>query len=74
MAAFGLSWGTATALGPMAAGVILDNYNPNWLWYAAGITFLVTVAGFLGLNRLMPHHKEQQPAGQVALAEIHPVE
>ena len=38
MAVFGLSWTIPSTFGPSAAGLILDNYNPNLLWYiGAGI-------------------------------------
>ena len=32
-----------------AAGVIMDNYNPNWVWYLCGIISAVAVLGFYGL-------------------------
>jgi MFS family permease len=31
MAVFGSSWGIPSAIGPLAAGFIMDNYNPNWV-------------------------------------------
>jgi MFS family permease len=38
MAVFGLSWALPATVGPSAAGLILDNFNPNLLWYlGAGI-------------------------------------
>jgi MFS family permease len=37
MAVFGLSWGISATFGPYGAGLILDNYNPNWVWYLGGI-------------------------------------
>jgi MFS family permease len=46
----GLSWGIPSAIGPLAAGIILDNYNPNLVWYAAGVLAAVAAAGFLVLN------------------------
>ena len=50
MAVFGLSWGISSTIGPWGAGVILDNYNPNWVWYLCGILAAVSVAGFLVLD------------------------
>ncbi len=47
MAVFGLSWALPATVGPAAAGVILDNYNPNWVWYAGGLLCLVAVGSFL---------------------------
>jgi len=46
----GLSWSIPSAIGPLAAGVILDNFNPNLVWYAAGMLAAVAAAGFLMLN------------------------
>jgi len=37
MAVFGLTWAIPSIFGPGAAGLILDNLNPNLLWYLAGI-------------------------------------
>lgn len=50
MAIFGLSWTIPSAVGPWAAGLILDNYNPNWVWYAAGIISSAAAAGFYLLH------------------------
>ncbi|RJQ41167.1 MAG: MFS transporter [Anaerolineaceae bacterium] len=47
MAVFNLSFGTANAVGPLAAGIIMDNYNPNWVWYAGGIICTVSAFGYL---------------------------
>jgi MFS family permease len=46
MASFGLSWTIPSAVGPWAAGLIMDNYDPNWVWYAAGIVSALSVVGF----------------------------
>jgi MFS family permease len=50
MAVFGLSWGISATFGPLGAGVILDNYNPNWVWYLCGILSAFAVTGFLALD------------------------
>ncbi len=46
----GIAWGVPQAIGPWAAGMILDNYNPNWVWYLCGILAAVAVAGYLLLD------------------------
>jgi MFS family permease len=46
----GLSWGIPSAVGPLAAGIILDNYNPNLVWYSAGGLAAVAAVGFLALH------------------------
>jgi len=60
MAVFHTGWGIAAAVGPWAAGVVLDNYNPNWIWYAGGIICSVVGLGYLVLKsrigyRFVPH-------------------
>ena len=51
MAAFELGRGIASAIGPLAAGVILDNYNPHWVWYGGGIICCIIAVCYLVLNR-----------------------
>jgi MFS family permease len=46
MAVFGFSWVIPFMIGPFLAGLILDNLNPDILWYAAGILGLAAAAGF----------------------------
>ena len=48
---YGNSWGISFAVGPYLAGLIMDNYNPNWLWYACGMIGMLAVTGFLALHR-----------------------
>jgi MFS family permease len=50
---YGNSWGISFAVGPYLAGLIMDNYDPNLLWYACGIIGMVAVMGFLGLHRAL---------------------
>ena len=50
MAIFGLSWGIPQTIGPVAAGLILDNSDPRLLWYIGGVLCLVAVAGYLALH------------------------
>lgn len=53
MAAFSLMWMVPATIGPGAAGYILDNYNPNLLWYLGGALCAVSaVLYFILHNRL----------------------
>jgi len=52
MAVFGFSWGIPFAVGPILAGLIIDNADPRLLWFAAGLVGTLAVAGFLWLYRL----------------------
>lgn len=47
---YSVSWGIAYAAGPYLAGLILDKFNPNWLWYACGILGGLAALGFLGMH------------------------
>jgi MFS family permease len=51
LAVFSLAWAVPATFGPGIAGVILDNYNPNWVWYAGGILCALAVLGFLWLHQ-----------------------
>jgi MFS family permease len=54
-AVFGiLAWGIPFAIGPLLAGQIMDNINPNWLWYACGFIGMLSVVCYLILHRLRP--------------------
>ena len=50
MAVYDLGWTIPATFGPAAAGLILDNYNPNLLWYVGGILCGVAALGFYGLH------------------------
>ena len=57
MAVFGLSWAIPATIGPSAAGLILDNYNPNLLWYlGAGICGFAVIS-FYGLHLWLSKHE-----------------
>ncbi len=46
------AWGIPFAIGPWLAGLIVDNGDPNWLWYACGIVGTLSVLGYLILHRV----------------------
>ncbi len=50
MAVFGLSWALPATVGPSLAGLILDNYNPDLLWYIGAAICAVAVISFYGLH------------------------
>ncbi len=50
MAVYGFSWSIPSAIGPGAAGYILDNFNPNLVWYIGGVMCLVAALGFYFLH------------------------
>jgi MFS family permease len=50
MAVYGLIWMLPATIGPSSAGYILDNYNPNLLWYIGGILCLFSALFFYILH------------------------
>jgi MFS family permease len=50
MAAYGLSASIPAAVGPAAAGVVLDRFNPNLLWYLGAMLCAISSAGFYALH------------------------
>lgn len=50
MAVYGLSWSIPSAIGPGVAGLILDNLNPNLLWYIGAALCLVAAFAFYLLH------------------------
>ncbi|MCJ7513584.1 MAG: MFS transporter [Anaerolineales bacterium] len=50
IAVFGISWALPQATGPWVAGIILDNYNPNLVWYLCGALAAMAALGFVYLH------------------------
>ncbi|NLG74402.1 MAG: MFS transporter [Chloroflexi bacterium] len=61
MAAFGFSWVIPSAVGPVLAGLVLDNLNPDLLWYFAGIIGVLSALTYFAL---------EQRAGQTKYAAV----
>jgi MFS family permease len=47
---YGNSWGISFAVGPVLAGMILDNYDPNLLWVACGLVGALATVVFVILH------------------------
>jgi MFS family permease len=64
LAMFGFSYSIPFAIGPLLAGLIMDNYDPRWVWYASGILGSIGVIGYLWLHRRAGHKLgTMDPAG-----------
>ena len=50
VAAERFTWIIAQAFGPFGAGVIMDRYDPRWVWAACAILCSVSVVGFYVLH------------------------
>jgi len=64
MGMFGFTWGIAFAVGPLAAGYIMDLYDPRWVWY---ISFFLGSVGALGY--LVLHAATQKRFAVVKMEE-----
>lgn len=51
MAVFGFTWVIPSAVGPLLAGLVMDNTDPRWVWYIAGLVGLVATGAFALLER-----------------------
>ncbi len=51
MAVFGFSWVIPFTVGPLLAGLVMDNADPRWVWYAAGLIGLAAAGAFALLQR-----------------------
>jgi MFS family permease len=62
MAFAGLSWAIPATIGPGAAGYILDNFNPNLLWYIGGALCGLSVIAYYILHLRLGARPEFSPA------------
>jgi MFS family permease len=51
MAVNGLTWAIPNALGLYLAGLVMDNFDPRWVWYAAAAIGLLPTAIYYMLHR-----------------------
>ncbi len=61
MGMFGIVWMIPATIGPGAAGVILDNYNPNLLWYIGGALCAVSALAYYALHLKLGRQERFQP-------------
>ena len=66
MAIFGLSWAIPSTIGPGAAGYILDNFNPNLLWFIGGALCGLSVLAYYALHLRLRSRPEFAPAQEAA--------
>lgn len=50
MAVFGFSWTIPYAIGPLAAGFVMDRADPRLVWYASGVLGVIAAVAFIWLN------------------------
>jgi len=64
MAVLGLSWAIPSTIGPGLAGLILDNFNPNLLWYVGGVLCFVAALGYCALHLRLGKQKRFEAASE----------
>lgn len=70
MAVFGFTWAIPQAVGPLLAGLVMDNADPRWVWYAAGLLGLVGAAAFVLLQRRVRQSAEKAAQVTEAVAPV----
>ena len=64
MAAYGLGWAIPSTFGPLLAGLVMDNYDPRWVWYLSGILSVIAVMSFALLLLKTQHRFVDYSASQ----------
>jgi MFS family permease len=67
MAALGFSVSFSNLVTPYLAGLVIDYYDPNWIWYMCGIIGTMTIFGYLGLHFLTKARNEKLAATEGAV-------
>lgn len=68
MAFYGLSWAIPSIIGQFAAGYILDNLNPNLVWYLGGALSAVSALSYYALHMRLHSEERFAPRGETAAA------
>jgi MFS family permease len=67
MATLGFSVSFSNLVTPYLAGLVIDNYDPNWIWYTCGIIGVLTILGYLGLHyRVRAREVKAGVVGEIA--------
>lgn len=66
MAFYGFSWAVPFAIGPLLAGLIMDNTDPRWVWYASGLLGLASTSVYLAMH--LWQERRRRAAAQAPLA------
>lgn len=69
MAFFGFTLTLPNALGPLAAGAIMDNFDPDWVWYASGIVCVVAVLILIAMQGAVERRMRPLESAPVAVGD-----
>lgn len=61
MAIWSMSYVIPSSFGTVVAGLVTDNFNPNWLWFGCGIVALMGAAGYGWLYKVLNHAEQAVP-------------
>ncbi len=61
MGVFGMSWAIPATIGPTLAGLVIDNLNPDLLWYIGGALCGVSALSFFALHFVLGKQKRFLP-------------
>lgn len=61
LAVFGFSYSLPNIFVPYLMGLIMDNYDPNWVWYISGVLGVMAALGYLGLYLKDKGRSDVQP-------------
>lgn len=64
MAIYDLGWTIPATFGPAAAGLILDHYDPDLLWFFGGLLCCVSAISFYALHFRLGRQKRFVPAAE----------
>jgi MFS family permease len=62
MAAHRFSMTLSNLITPYLAGLVIDTYNPNWIWTTCGIVGTIAIFGYLFLHFRLKRRKQLKPA------------
>lgn len=64
MSLYGLTWGVAAGIAPVAGGLLNDNLGPVYIWYGGFIAGMIGAIGFVLMSRRYPEQaKPVEAAG-----------
>ena len=54
MAVFGIAWSLQVMTAPLLGGYIMDNYDPNIIWYSSAFVLIVVAMIKMGIQARLP--------------------
>jgi MFS family permease len=67
MAFYGFSFAIPGMVGTLLAGLIMDNADPRWVWYAAGLLGLLATSMYLSLHGRVSRQDKEPAASQASI-------